>query len=245
MQRNMVLVAIVGIVAAGCSAGGSGSPASSATALPSPSSSRTVEPAPSATETTPPTMSEAPSPTMEAIIAIDTVVATTVEDLSVRRTPGTGGERIGFLSLGTVAYVLEGPIDVDGVPWSRIIGLGLPYASGCVTTPPDQPISCPAFHGWVAAANDAGDPWLAPTDPGDCPQPTIESISESGFTWRLICWADEDITSMPGGQSFPTMPAWVEPADTSYPVASSTARTSTTTASVPLPTRASSSTAWR
>jgi hypothetical protein len=135
-----------------------------------------------------------PTPSAAAAIQIDSVVATAVEALSLRRTPGTDGERIGFLAAATVAYVLEGPTELDGVPWYRITGLGLPYASGCAMSPPDQPISCPAFHGWVAGANAAGDPWLAPADPGDCSEPTIESISEHGFTWRLICWADEPIT---------------------------------------------------
>jgi len=193
MQRFVVMVVVFGIFAAGCGAGGSASPSPSPTDLLSPSSIGTAA-RPSAAESAAPTASEEPTPSADTSLPLDTVVATTVEDLSVRRTPGTLGERIGFLVLGTVAYVLEGPTGVDGVPWYRITGVGLPYASGCVTTPPDQPISCPAFHGWVAGANAAGDPWLEATDPGSCPEPTIESISEWGFTWRLICWADDPIT---------------------------------------------------
>jgi hypothetical protein len=192
MQRFAITVVLLGILTAGCSAGGSGSPSLSATEMPS--SPLTDQPTASATESAGPATSEAPTSSPDAAIPIDTVVATTVEGLSVRRAAGTAGERMGFVSLGTVAYVLEGPTAVDGMPWYRITGLGLPYASGCVTTPPDEPISCPAFHGWVAGANEAGDPWLAQTDPGDCPEPTIESISEWGFTWRLICWADEPVT---------------------------------------------------
>jgi hypothetical protein len=193
MQRYAITVVLLGILMAGCSAGGSGSSSPSATDLPT-QSSTADQPTPAATEPTAPAASDGPTPPAEAAIPLDTVVATTAEGLTVRRTPGTGGERIGFLSLGTVAYVLEGPTEVDGLPWYRITGLGLPYASGCITTPPDQPIECPAFHGWAAGASAAGDPWLAPADPGDCPEPTIESISESGFTWRLICWADDPIT---------------------------------------------------
>ncbi len=89
--------------------------------------------------------------------------------------------------------MLEGPTDVDGVPWYLVTGMGLPYASGCATWPPDELISCPAFGGWVAGANAADEPWIAATDPGDCPDPTIESISEWGSTWRLVCWADDPI----------------------------------------------------
>jgi hypothetical protein len=124
---------------------------------------------------------------------VDTVVATTVEGLSVRHGPGTAAERFGFLELGTVAYVLAGPTEADGLPWYRIAGMGLPYASGCITIPPDQPIICPAFQGWVAGTSATGDPWLAPSDVRDCPEPTLTEISETGFTWRLVCWADEPI----------------------------------------------------
>lgn len=90
--------------------------------------------------------------------------------------------------------MLAGPNEVNGVPWYLVTGMGLPFASGCATTPPDQPISCPAFLGWVAGANPDGDSWLAPTDPGPCPEATVRGISESGYTWRLVCWADEPIT---------------------------------------------------
>ena len=146
------------------------------------------------TQTANPEPTAQPTASSNAAIRPDMVVATTVEGLSVRLSPGTGGQRIGFLELGTVAYVLEGATEVDGLPWYFVTGMGLPYGSGCITTPPEQPISCPAFQGWVAGANEAGDPWLAPADPGDCPEPTIRGISEAGFTWRLVCWADEPIT---------------------------------------------------
>lgn len=194
---RLVSVWILAIILAGCGSAGGGSPSPSVIDVPAPSSTDAVAPTSSAPqESGAPTAgaSAAAAPSGEAGIPIDTVVATTVEGLTVRRAPGTGGERIGFLTLGTIGYVLEGVTVTDGVPWYRITGLGLPYASGCATSPPDQPISCPAFHGWVAGANAAGDAWLAPADPGDCPEPTIESISEWGFTWRLICWADEPIT---------------------------------------------------
>jgi hypothetical protein len=161
-------------------------------ASPSPS-----QPGPTATPFTAappsPTNEAQPAPTMAAI-PLDTVVATTVEALSVRRSPGAAGERIGLLELGTTAFVMAGPTLEGGVPWYRISGMGLPYASGCPTTPPDQPISCPAFQGWVAGANEVGDPWLQLAEVPACPEPTVTSISEWGYTWRLVCWADSDIT---------------------------------------------------
>ncbi len=187
-------VLMLAILLSGCAAS-SGFPSASPSDVSAPPPSPTVELTPIATQgasAAPP--GEEPTSSPAGVVSPDTVVTTTVEDLSVRRTPGTDGERIGFLTLGTIAYVLEGPSDVGSVPWYRITGLGLPYASGCATTPPDQPISCPAFHGWVSGASAAGDPWLAPADAGACPEPTLESISERGFTWRLICWAEDAIT---------------------------------------------------
>lgn len=195
MRRNLIIIVVLGTLAAGCGAETTGSPGPSGTDQPTPSASSTVAPASSASASASASQGAASSMSAspDAAIPVDTVVATTVERLSLRRTPGTDGERMGFLELETVAYVLEGPTEVDGLPWYRITGLGLPYASGCVTTPPTEPITCPAFHGWAAGANEAGEPWLAATDPGDCPEPTIESVSEWGFTWRLICWSDEAV----------------------------------------------------
>jgi hypothetical protein len=124
------------------------------------------------------------------------VVATTVEGLRLRRAPGTGGEQIGFLALGAIGFVMAEPVEIDGVPWYPLSGMGLPYASGCTTSPPDEPISCPAWRGWVAGANAAVDPWLrkavVPPCPG--PQPTIEEIGETTSTLRLVCWSGQELS---------------------------------------------------
>lgn len=124
------------------------------------------------------------------------LVATTVESLRVRRTPGTDGEVVDLLSLGSVGLVLAGPVDVGGVPWYLLAGMGFPhygYLGGCITLPPDHPADCP---GWVAGADSAGVPWLVPAPPPDCPQPplSIEEIGETPYTLRLVCWSGEELT---------------------------------------------------
>lgn len=194
MTRPLFLVLVLGFVLAACSAGTGATPSPAApTETPSsPTPSPTDAPSPTPSEE--PTPTEEPTPEPETAIRPDSVVETIVEGLTVRREPGTGGERLGFLSLGTVAFVLAGPQQVEGLPWYRVAGMGLPYESGCVTTPANQPIACPAFQGWVAGASESGDPWLAPSDPEPCPEPDIRTISEAGFTWRLVCWTDEPIT---------------------------------------------------
>lgn len=197
MHFAMILVLAVFVVA--CSGGDAAAtpPAietAPATETPPATETASASPSPTETDEQSPIESERPTETPQAAIAADTVVVTTVENLSVRREPGTGSERYGLLPLGTVAFVLAGPEQIGDIPWYRIAGMGLPYASGCPTTPPDQPISCPAFQGWVAGANDAGDSWLTPTEPEPCPEPTLTAMSEMGFTWRLVCWADVPIT---------------------------------------------------
>ena len=194
MNRRLAAAVVVSVFASACQGTSGASPSAMDETTARPSATAPTEATPSTTQSARPEATAQPSASPEAAIRPDAVVATIVEDLSVRRSPGTEGERMGFLELGTIAFVLEGPADNNGVPWYRITGMGLPYASGCATTPPDQPISCPAFVGWVAGASDAGNPWLAPTDPGACPEPTVRGISEAGFTWRLVCWSDEPIT---------------------------------------------------
>ena len=168
-------------------------PSASATASASPSAAESVEPSgASSSASVEPSATAAASP--GPAVQPDAVVETIVEGLTVRREPGTSQERIGFLSLGTIAYVLAGPVEAAGLPWYRVTGMGLPYGSGCATTPPDRPIACPGFQGWVAGASEAGDPWLAPAVLDVCAEPDLTTISETGSTWRLYCWADEPIT---------------------------------------------------
>lgn len=155
---------------------------------PMPSESESPDPAPTDRPSETPT--EAPRPQIDA----ESVVATIVENLTLRRGAGTAAERIGVLPADTVAYVVSGPTEVDGIPWYEIAGMGLPYASGCATAPPDAPVSCPSFHGWVAGENADGDAWIAETEPDACPEATLVNISETGSVRRLVCWGDEEIT---------------------------------------------------
>jgi hypothetical protein len=193
MRPPFVLIAILSLLLAACSAAAeqpSPSP-SEAPATPIPTTSE--EPTPTASESPAPEPTDEPSDAPQAGIPPDSVVATTVDRLILRRGPGTDAERIGFLSPDTIAYVVAGPTEADGFPWYHIAGMGLPYGSGCVTPPPDEPIGCPAFQGWVAGESQAGDAWLAPAALR-CPDPTIGAMSELGFTHRLACWGDEEIT---------------------------------------------------
>ena len=67
----------------------------------------------------------------QPVLAADSVVATTVADLTVREAPGLGSERLGSLEDGALSFVAGGPTDADGFRWYLVSGLGLPPDTGC------------------------------------------------------------------------------------------------------------------
>jgi hypothetical protein len=180
-RAHSLMIVVASFVLAACQPA---SVTTSSAGLPSETSSESSEATPTASETP------------AAQLQKDDVVATTVDGLRLRRAPGAEGELIGFLALGTVGFVMAEGVEIDGVPWYPLSGMGLPYASGCETSPPDEPISCPAWRGWVAGANAAGDPWLrkAADPPCPSPQPSIEEISETQDTLRLVCWSGQELS---------------------------------------------------
>jgi len=140
-----------------------GSPGASATASPSGSGSASASASASASP------SGEPTPSAPTALAVDTIVASTVDGLSVRAAPGTESERFGSLAAGNESFLVEGPVDADGFPWYLVSTLGLPPNSGCAVPELEtDPYNCPVWFGWVAGASDAGEPWLEPR-PLDCP----------------------------------------------------------------------------
>jgi hypothetical protein len=179
MRIWFVVITLAALVA-GCAQPGPGDVVGSPTQTPLPSATATT-PSPSAEPSEPP-------------IGVDDVVATTVKNLRVREAPGTESESLGFLELGSIAFVLGEPVRVEGVPWYAASGLGVPWLSGCVMPPPDQLIACPSWRGWVAGANADGDPWLERAAVTDCPTADVASIIGAGYTYRLICFGDRELS---------------------------------------------------
>ncbi len=137
--------------------------------------------------------SESPAPSG---IAVDSLVETTVENLSVRRAPSTGAERLGSLGLGTVGYVVDGPVDADGFSWYAVSALGLPPNSGCITPIETDPYGCPVWFGWLAGRASNGDPWLEP-HAIECPIAPLDAerlILARSDIERLACFDSESIT---------------------------------------------------
>jgi hypothetical protein len=174
--RNLAVILVACSMLAACARAGD------VTTSPSPTATATPEPTP----TTQPT----PDPALKA----DVVVKTVVDHLGVRALPGADQEDLGFLASGSVAFVIDHAVTVDGIPWYPLSGLGVPIGSGCPTAPEDQPIACPAWRGWVAGASAEGAPGIERTTPPDCPKPGIDGILEAGFTYRLICWSGQELT---------------------------------------------------
>lgn len=196
------LLAILAAIMATLVFGGDGSdpeesPTPTATASAAESASPTVSGTPSAEPSATESASVAPTPTPTPVsLQIDTIVATTVSDLSVRAAPGTGATRLGSLATGTPAFVVAGPSDVGGYRWYLLTGLGLPPNTGCVGPIETDPFNCPVWMGWVAASSLEGVPWLTP-QPADCPTAPI-AFDDIVIGWtdlmRLSCFGSDPFT---------------------------------------------------
>lgn len=126
-------------------------------------------------------------------VHVDIVVATTVENLTVRESPGLDGARLGTLEGGALSFVAGGPTDADGFRWYLVSGLGLPPNSGCAGPAQTDPYNCPMWFGWVAAASESGEPWLVAHDLA-CPQApyTAENLALARTALeRLACLGSE------------------------------------------------------
>jgi hypothetical protein len=165
----------------------SGSPASSA-----PASSVSTVPSAAASAT-----SAAASPSAApGTFAPDSLVTLLAEGLTLRAAPGTDSEVLARLPAGQTAFVIAGPESANGMPWYHLSGMGLPHATGCGPHEPGTLLECPAWLGWVAAADADGAPWLQAAEPPACPTdpPTLVSLTDLPYTMRLVCHDAADMT---------------------------------------------------
>ena len=187
----LAVVLLVILVTRGTDDGtASGSITPSPSAIPSASSSSAASASASADAGSTPAPSAAPG------LAVDQIVATTVEGLSVREAPGLDAERLGSLEPGALSFVVDGPSEADGHHWYLVSALGLPPSSGCAGPFQTDPFNCPSWFGWVAAASETGDPWLE-THEIDCPDEpvTVESLALGRTPIELLaCFGPAPIT---------------------------------------------------
>ncbi len=171
-------------------------PSASASAGASESAAASASIAPSAAAST--EASAGPTPTPVSL-EIDSIVATTVGELSVRAAPGTDATRLGSLALGTPAFVVAGPQTASGYTWYQLSALGLPPNTGCAGPIETDPFNCPVWLGWVAAASTDGVPWLT-DDAGDADECAAEPIEFEAIVigvtdlMRLHCFGSDPFT---------------------------------------------------
>lgn len=177
--------------------GAAASPGLSSAASTSASSAESASPSASASASA--AAAESPGEPL-APLAVDTIVATAVDGLSLRNAPGRNAQRLGSLPAGSQNFVVAGPTDADGFAWYLVSALGLPPASGCVAPIETDPYNCPFWFGWVAAASQEGEAWLQP-QAVDCPA--------APFSAEQLMLARTDLQRLAclGGERF-TFRAW-------------------------------------
>jgi hypothetical protein len=186
----VVLAGVLGVLVLG---GGDPDPSTepSASAVSSPAVSGPM--APSAD----PTASAAAAPSARPTdVALDTIVVTTVDGLSVRAGPGTGAERLGSLANGAPSYVAGGPVDADGYRWYLVSGLELPPNTGCAGQFETDPYNCPVWFGWVASGSPDGTAWLE-AQPPECAETPVgfeEIVIGVTGLMRLACFGSDAFT---------------------------------------------------
>ncbi len=197
-----ILAAVMAFLVFGGDGDASSSPSpsasASASAAQSASASASADATPPASVLPGPSASAGPTPTPVSL-ELDSIVATTVSDLSVRDEPSTESTRLGSLEQGTPAFVAGGPVDAGGYRWYLLSGLGLPPNSGCAGPIENDPFTCPVWFGWVAAADPDGAPWLT-DDAGDADECAATPIEFEeiviGVTdlMRLHCFGSDPFT---------------------------------------------------
>jgi hypothetical protein len=167
-----------------------------ASASPTPSATASVTAPESPSDEASPTPSVEPSPTPSGNLAVDGVASVLVNELTLRAEPGLEGERLGSLASGYAGFIVDGPVTTDGYAWYQLSALGLPPNSGCAGPLETDPLSCPVWFGWVAAADLDGTPWLEATSLV-CPESpmNMETLALArGPYERLACNPDGSVT---------------------------------------------------
>lgn len=171
MQRanDLLALATLAVLVAGCAAAGQSVEPMSATATASTAPS-TV--GPSSSPVASPTPSADPGPGGLEVGRIAEIVTT---DLVVRSLPEISDASAidpVRVPIGFLAYIVDGPVAADGYDWYRVAPFP-PTLSDVVESHPE--------FGWLAAAGKDGEPWIAPWD-GNLPPAGLgwnDAVSET------------------------------------------------------------------
>ncbi|MGH2417651.1 MAG: hypothetical protein ACRDFY_04895 [Candidatus Limnocylindria bacterium] len=195
--RTLLLAAITSLlVACGPAAGTPVAQTPQPTEPPSPSVSPSGAPSEAPSEAPAGSASPSPSESADNTIPADALVASRVDGLRIRATPGLGGEALGTIDSGAQSLVIDGPERADGLEWYLISGLGIPFGSGCITGPdPTNPYTCPVWLGWAAHTAADGTSLLEEVEP-QCADPagSLDSFASQPRYLYIACYGDEPLT---------------------------------------------------
>lgn len=193
---------------------------------------QSVEPSPSPSPVTTASprdvASASPNPTATPpapVVELDTLVRTTVDDLSVRTEPTLTADRLGTARQGARAWVVDGPVAADGYEWFLLAAApdDPEKRAGCLRDPNGRNVSC-FWFGWAAAKGPTGEAWLERMQV-DCPAARdVDAYLSLTPHERLFCARDEEwqlevyVPPLEGGRGclpmWATDPAWMEAACT-------------------------------
>lgn len=125
----------------------------------------------------------------ELAIGPDVWAEVVVDGLNLRMRPGTSQESYGRLPAGSVGLVAGGPVEADGYTWFALAAPNLPYGTGCMAPPDPSILVCPDWFGWVASADESGEPFIVGRTLECPPVPsTLEELLHIQPGVRLACF---------------------------------------------------------
>jgi hypothetical protein len=155
--------------------------------------SPTSQPTATDTRTEPAQRSAAATPTALPSAASDLAVESFAEvvtnDLVLRSAPGTGEASLllsedSWFDHGARVLVLDGPAAADGYEWYLV-----------ATFRPSYGLDVPShLVGWVAAASQQAEPWLAPLTVECPPNPTVDQLLRMPPAQQLGCYSGMELT---------------------------------------------------
>jgi hypothetical protein len=124
---------------------------------------------------------------------VESVADVVTDDLRVRSRPGVDDTSIilePLLQRGTKLYVIDGPVGQSGYEWYEVLTFGVD-----LTPPGDRVDEAIVEGGWVAAADQNGEPWVQSAKP-QCPAlPTrIEDLVAMDGLTALACFGGMPLT---------------------------------------------------
>jgi hypothetical protein len=138
-----------------------------------------------------------------------------VNNLNLRVQPSTAAESLGKLSLGELAYIVDGPVEADGYQWYQLASVLEPYVAPCGEPEPAPSLVCSKWFGWAAAVTPQSEQWVSPLVP-ECPaERDTDAFLALQRATRLACAGDDEWTlfvyiAQEGGRG--CLPIWyVEP----------------------------------